>query len=256
MRNTSASQSALKYFYDTLRLCHGRYEYGAQMTPCILLRLRRDQECYDFLKWYNTTALEKNYDWCKPESPYLDIHNADAFEHLIVYEVHHVVALTLIKARICHSIGMLQAYKMAHGPFIAAGFGNIPSLDNFRKLLLSPIVAASQETIGKSDHTADMKTLMAQIEELYYVVRHKNQHFWDILLDPTEHLEVKVDRLDRPRAFANGSLEQAQEILQHCYDAWIDIPGRTGPIDVIKAIKNGPNPNALSELEILPCRVS
>lgn len=52
------------------------------VAPALDLRLGKDQECYDFCKWWATTGQEGNYDSGNLDNPYLDVKNADVFEPL------------------------------------------------------------------------------------------------------------------------------------------------------------------------------
>lgn len=55
---------------------------GARATiPRILLRLGKEQECYDFTKWYGKVWEGRNYNWTKMEG-FLNIKNVDVFEDI------------------------------------------------------------------------------------------------------------------------------------------------------------------------------
>ncbi len=58
-----AVQIAHDHVMDMLRLCR-IYNMGvSNVAPALFLRLDKDQECYDFDKWWQTCNLDGNYDW-------------------------------------------------------------------------------------------------------------------------------------------------------------------------------------------------
>ena len=54
-----------------------KHRYSA---PFLMLRLAKDQTCYDFLKWHITIA--PTHDFSNTSLPFLDTHNADPLESI------------------------------------------------------------------------------------------------------------------------------------------------------------------------------
>ena len=77
-----AIQKQLEHALDMLRLCRSDNMGIRDLVPALYLRLNRDQECYDFIRWYCTTGEDSQYDWGDMDLGYLDIHDANAFEPL------------------------------------------------------------------------------------------------------------------------------------------------------------------------------
>jgi len=51
------------YIIDMLRICRSDNIGVRGLAPALFLRLEKDQQCYDFLKWYHTTGESPTYDW-------------------------------------------------------------------------------------------------------------------------------------------------------------------------------------------------
>ncbi len=63
----TAVEQALEHFTDMLRLCRSDNMGVRDIIPHLLLRLGREQECYDFLKWWaiidDKDHYDGHYDW-------------------------------------------------------------------------------------------------------------------------------------------------------------------------------------------------
>ena len=59
----AAVSAALDHLLDMLRLCRGDNMGVRDSVPALYLRLGREQECYDFIKWWATMGEQSNYDW-------------------------------------------------------------------------------------------------------------------------------------------------------------------------------------------------
>lgn len=96
-----AVKEALNHFLDMLRLCRGDNMGVRDWVPALYLRLKRDQEAYDFLKWWATEGENSDYDWGDTDLPYLNLKDQDVFEDVgffkSTYQAAHAIALTLIK---------------------------------------------------------------------------------------------------------------------------------------------------------------
>ncbi|KIL87924.1 hypothetical protein FAVG1_08805 [Fusarium avenaceum] len=104
--NVEAVNEALDSLLDMLRRPRRQYMVVQNIVPHLYLRLNRDQEAYDFLKWYATTVTESDYNW-EDIFPDLDVKDADVLEKPLdvwssrkFFTLDHVVAVTLIKVRI------------------------------------------------------------------------------------------------------------------------------------------------------------
>ncbi|KAL1843997.1 hypothetical protein VTJ49DRAFT_6401 [Mycothermus thermophilus] len=114
-----------------------------------MLRLDRDQECYDFIKWW--AHVPGSYDFGDASRPYLDTRDADVFEPLSVVltrfqSLSHLVSLTLLKLRLYHDL---------------------------------------KAVLGMSDQGVRdwLNTTKKQYHELIEAVHKANPHFWEVFVD-------------------------------------------------------------------------
>ena len=228
VKTYAAVEAAHAHLMDMLRLCRGDNMGVRDLVPALDLRLGRDQECYDFCKWWATTGQEGDYDWGDMDNPYLDVKFADVLEPPLknfissYSSLSHSTAITLLKIRILIDVRGLQNSSM---------IGNkVPReiLDSVRGQLVSGSVIAENESIMNArDQAPLIQKLEVQVQDLYRAVKKSNKHFWPALLNPGKHLTA------RPGAYSHGSLEQMQLVLQYSFDAWTETPGA---IDMIREL--------------------
>lgn len=65
IKTIEAVQEAHSHIMDMLRLCRSDNMGVRDLVPALCMRLNRDQDCYDFIKWYGTTGQDMNYDWVR-----------------------------------------------------------------------------------------------------------------------------------------------------------------------------------------------
>lgn len=46
------------------------------------MRAGKDQEAYEFDKWYETACQDSHYDWGDMSLPFLNLHDEDVFEDI------------------------------------------------------------------------------------------------------------------------------------------------------------------------------
>lgn len=206
-------EDALDELHKILRLGRSDNLGVRDIIPHLLLRLDRDQECYDFLKWWATVDDEDHYNgrynWNDATLPYLDIRGADVFEPTDMFfsgapSLSHLVALTLLKLRLYLD---LSAYHASRG-----GFGE-PSYRLDR-----PVGRLSRQfmrTMSLWDISPKVDTLKDQYLELCQKVHDTNSFFWEAL--------VADEAPSLPSFFSPGSEEEADLVLHHCQRAWQDI---------------------------------
>ena len=81
METHSSISAAIDHILDCLRLCRGDNMGQREFLPSLYLQVDRDQDCYDFIKWWTTTA--NDYDFRDMTLPFMDIHGADSLEDII-----------------------------------------------------------------------------------------------------------------------------------------------------------------------------
>lgn len=199
------------------------------MVPSQLLRLGRDQEAYDFVKWWVESDDRPNYDWGDTSLPYLDIKDADALKEDPIftkngsYKACMIIAITLVKIRL-----LLEIRSWKDAKIIGK---KVPQeiMDNIQQQLVSPVLKnnpMTKEILEDEDEWEDWESdLKNQIQELYVCVHNANQYFWPALIRPGNHLKA------HPSAYSMGSVPEMQLHLRYSYKAWAETPGA---IDIIK----------------------
>lgn len=205
-----AVEKALEHLTDMLRLCRSDNLGVRDLIPTLLLRLGREQDCYDFLKWWAIIAHDDHYDWADVTLPYLNIRGADAFESIDIFRsagvsLSHLVALTLLKLRL-----RLDLMPFEDSDFDFGINGGYTELDR-------PIGMLVQEKTQSFDGP-DISMISEELKEQYLtlcrLVNHTNPHFWPLLVDEGN------EPYNPPPYYSPGSKEEASLVLHQCKRAW------------------------------------
>ncbi|RDW57401.1 hypothetical protein BP5796_12851 [Coleophoma crateriformis] len=205
-----AVEKALGHLTDMLRLCRSDNLGVRDIIPYLLLRLGREQECYDFLKWWAVVERDSYYDWGDTTLPYLDIRGADAFEPIDMFSSNrprlpYIVALTLLKLRLYLDLTQFEDLEF--------GFG-------FNNSWAEPdqpvgmLVREKIQSLDLSDVSTVVEALRSQYQRLCQVVNDANPHFWEALVDEGDETPSP------PPHYSPGSIEEANLALHICKRAW------------------------------------
>jgi hypothetical protein len=206
---------ALNHLRDMLRLCRGDNLGVRDMVPALYIRLGRDQEAYDFCKWYATEGKRSNYDWGDTSLPFLDTKGADPLEDTDLWAggswpaLSHASSVALIKVRAL--LDLIAVQRATQGP--AGGI---------HANLVSPITKARPEllTAATEDTAARAAALRKQIGAIYRAVDMYNPHYWPALLkDPGPAL------VSTPGPYMIGSEPEAFLIVNYNIPAWYETKG-------------------------------
>ncbi|KAI8947763.1 hypothetical protein F4801DRAFT_559572 [Xylaria longipes] len=207
-----AVEKALAHFQDMLRLCRSDDLGIRDIIPSLLLRLGREQECYDFLKWW--AVIDDEHDWGDVSPPYLDICGADAFEAVDAFASHlgfsQLVILALLKLRLYLDIEVYDPQYMAFG----SHWSSWPPTPAKIMRPIGEIAQKKVRTITGSDVPEISKSLKDQYQALFGMVHKKIPHFWEALVDTSE------DTPSLPSAYSHGSVEEAILGFYQCKKAW------------------------------------
>ena len=233
INSAESVEAQLDHLMDMLRLCRGDNMGVRDLVPALMLRLNKDQECYDFIKWWVVVSQNPHYDWGDNSLPYLDIKNADIFEPVDRFCGHFRAAsyfssLTLLKIKLLLDRTRLEQSYSSLGTSVPREILDIIQ----SSVPHSPAVRAKHDIMnGECDTRSNMvQRLKAQVDTLYKEVHRANKHFWLALIN------LSNDLTGLPSAYSPGSVEETQMILHYNYDAWV---GTTGAIDFIKAKVHG-----------------
>jgi len=228
LKTRDAVQAALDYCLDLLRQCRSDNMGVRDFVPSLYLRLNREQECYDFLKWYATTGQEGDYDWGDMELGFLDVKNADVLESPDLWtkaewiNLSEVFSITMLKIRILLDLRRLQSASIAMSQKVPQELG-----DEIRGRTVGPHLSQRKEVMNSKDFSPFIKTLEEQVKAAYRAVKAGNKHFWPAILEPKDNLSA------RPYYSSSGTREEMQICLKQSYDAWTESPGA---IEIIRKL--------------------
>ncbi|KAF2791798.1 hypothetical protein K505DRAFT_326597 [Melanomma pulvis-pyrius CBS 109.77] len=226
----TAVQSGLSLLLEMVDITKDPRTGPPDLVPALFLRLGRDQEAYDFMKWWVTSPAPKGL--LGPSAqPYADSKDskADVFEDVDFFKgkcpsLSFMVALTLLKLRLLIDLQALQR---------SAAIGeNVPReiLDEIRSHLTSSAVSANKAVLERDDHTPDIKNLTKQVRTMYAAVQEGNSHFWPAVLHPGPNT------MAWPESWNFGNKQEMQLALRYTYKAWLETPGA---IEAIEELEGG-----------------
>lgn len=211
---------ALDHVRDMLRLCRGDNLGVRDMMPALYIRLGRDQEAYDFCKWYATEGKRSDYDWGDASLPFLDIKDADPLEDTDLWAggswpaLSHASSVALIKLRVLLDLIAIQGATQGVTPD--------GRLNDIRENLASPITRARPEflTAAAEDTAVRITALRKQISAIFLAVDMYNPHYWPAILnDPGPAL------VSTPEPYTIGSKPEAFLIVNYNIPAWYETKG-------------------------------
>ncbi|KAL2797783.1 Mnd1 family-domain-containing protein [Aspergillus keveii] len=142
------------------------------LVPGIMLRLNKDQGCYDFIKWFFVGCDDDDdddYDWGNTDLPFLDVKDADVFEDVEVFtknkrpDLTRLVSLTLLKIKLLLDLEALQSSTRTAGAKVPREV-----LNNIRSgIPLSPVIARNKKLVQSDEYAEIIQKLRQQIGQLH-----------------------------------------------------------------------------------------
>jgi hypothetical protein len=201
----------------------------ANLVPACFLRLGRDQEAYDYMKWWVTSPAPKGPFGPSPQLWASITEQADVFEDVGLFKekcpsLSFMVALTLLKLRLLVDLQALErSTKIGE---------NVPReiLDEIRNLT-SSAVSDNKKVLERDDHEEGIQKLKKQVRAMYAAVGESNKHFWSAVLHPGEDLKAN------PESWNFESRQEMQLALKYNYRAWAETPGAIEAIEGLESEK-------------------
>ncbi|RPA80439.1 hypothetical protein BJ508DRAFT_239978 [Ascobolus immersus RN42] len=218
--NVAAKQS-LGHFRDMLKLCRGDNLGVRDLVPGLCLRLGRDQECYDFIKWYGTEGERGDYDWGDRSLPFLNLRGEDVMEDLAwfknKYAMAHNVGMLLLKLRMLLDLQDLKASQE---------LGNIQALHADAILSIqdqlahrSGIWKERREFLKPEGLDERIAFLKKQVDTWFDKVNKGNKYFFKGLMDHDKYLYATQE------PYSMGSPEEMILLVQYCARSWMETDG-------------------------------
>ncbi|KAK1826443.1 hypothetical protein QBC39DRAFT_21233 [Podospora conica] len=215
-------EDAVDNYMGSMDLDRGDSQGIRFVVPWLFLRLGRDQQCYDFCKFWQRSFKGETSSDCRDLSvPFLDIDGADATEPVDLWTssqftpLAHISLLYLLKFRLRQG---LEAVKTC----MAANPGLSPQdvLVKIRTEYCGDILEKRPDLITDSDAVnAAMEKLDAQISCLFLASHKINEHYFKLLVKPTNRALTYL-----PMAYTPGSVEEAEYVFMISYSAWAESP--------------------------------
>ncbi|RTE81938.1 hypothetical protein BHE90_003542 [Fusarium euwallaceae] len=233
-----AVQAALDCFLRMFRLNRGDRKHVRLVIPALFIRLNKDQEAYDFIKWCASTGDPAYFEWddwgqygWDNDLDFLQVKDADAFEESKNWVSEHrsdtspMLALTLIKVRIL--LDLLATLNTTR-----AFQGSVPKeiIELICEQLVGGIVQARSEIIrGRvEDMACHIETIKAQIMGLYKLMNEYNPHVWRLMLS-----DPYAAAASGPFSYPFTSEETACMAIEESMASWLETPRS---LDVMRSV--------------------
>lgn len=233
-----AVQTALDHLLDIFWLNRGDLKGVRLVVPALFIRLNKDQEAYDFIKWCSTTGSPVYFDWndwnhyaWDVDGAFREVEGADALEppgnwaHELRSEMSLNLALTLIKVRIL--LNLLAALNTTR-----ALQGSVPEeiIELIREQLVEGIVQSRPEILraGTEEIARRVEAIKAQITDLYKMVNTYNPHVWRLMLNDPHGAAASG-----PFSYPFNPEEEACLIIGKSLASWLETPGS---FDVMRSV--------------------
>ena len=222
---------ALSHLLDLLRLCRKDNMGMRDLVPALYLALDRDQEAYDFMKWWATTAQESTYNWMDMSLPHLHIKNADILEEPMddwvtgnLIDLSHVLVVILIKLRVLSDLKNIQSATRAF-----AGVLPLEVTDIIRGHLAGKVLGARPRILmgGTEDISRLVKTLKKQALRMFRYTKQYNPHFWRMMDGGAADGPTDVPY------YATGSKEEAESVMGQVYLGFSSSPETVPLLDAM-----------------------
>ncbi|KAM0252851.1 hypothetical protein ACHAQJ_007537 [Trichoderma viride] len=220
-------QMALDHYLDMLRLSRSDNLGVRELIPALYIRLGRDQDAYDFVKWYAAIAENPDYYWGDMNAPFLDTKNADVLEaplarawtSVTFMDMSHAVTLLLLKVRVLLDLQSIQNAAIALRGVIPPEIIAIIC----GKLIRRDVLLRHKTLLSRPEKLAPLlKRIKSQIREVYKTVGKYNPHFWNLMVnDP----DACILWPQNPDDQMQRSLGEALVVLGYAFSAWYETPG-------------------------------
>lgn len=217
IRTGEAVEAALANLLDMLRLCRGDNMGVRSSIPALYLRLGRDQEAFDFLKWY--ADVTPDFDWGDVEKPMLDVKDADAFAPVeldssgLGMDLSFKLALLLIKARLFVDVSLLEGFLQKLGKDAPAD-----KMEIVEEEAMTNILSNRRDIVDAADYTPIMATLRRQMVDIYTNIMAHNKYIVPGLENPTRYSAAQ------PRAYTRGDEGEAILAYRNSWYSWAECP--------------------------------
>lgn len=230
----SAVQESVDHLVELVHLSRADNLGVRDLIPGQLLRLQRDQDALDFIRFWDSVRHDPHYDYDNLDQPHLHVKGCDIFMPMGIrlaasyISLTHSVAIMLIKLRAyIDLVNIANANKALQG--------KIPEeiLDLVRERLVSGIIKSRPQIIRSGDAELKRLSLLMKkhVRQLYKASHEHNRHFWRLMFEsPYEAMA------NRPDKIIQGQLEEARYCVGSTFPSWAETPGSLVTLKAIMPI--------------------
>ncbi|CAK7226512.1 hypothetical protein SBRCBS47491_006256 [Sporothrix bragantina] len=222
MNTPDSVREGLDHMLELLRLDRRDGMGQRDFAPAMMLRLDKDQECYDFLKWWAINDPDASGDWGDMSLPYLDLHGADVMEdpEFLMrdsnFSLDHLTMFLLLKLKLLVDVRNLQVLRKIY---------KARKMPTELLLMVEPMAVRSpisaSRFVGLSDNALNAleKKLTRQAYDIGIKTRARNHCFIPVLFEPESSLCADLVKYERE------SWEEADLAIQSSYAAYWETSG-------------------------------
>jgi hypothetical protein len=215
-----AVQESLEHLQNMLKLNRSDNMGLRDIVPGLLLRLDRDQECLDFVKWWATCDPDGRYDWGDMTLPHLNLHGTDVLEgpNYLLKEfpaLNHLAVTLILKLKVLVDIRNIKIVrKILSQRHLPSELWRDIESDAIRSPLSVRFLSQTSEHLSEAE-----VTLLRQSCQLGAAVVDANASYIYYLFDPDEALSAL------PELYTAGSWEEMALAMKHTFAAWWEMQG-------------------------------
>jgi len=201
---------ALAHYLELLRLIHGDNLGIRDKVPFLLLALNRDEDAYNFIKWWETIDPDGHYDWGEPpasqEGDWLYLKGQDINENLLtnINCLPFLAALALIKARIILTCEIAEKEFQTFQEVLQTG-----SSINQKLLCNIPALTKIKRFLGCND--ALLREQKQQLEVCLNAIQRTNPYFLKAVVNPRPILDMEP-----PQYTQRGTVSEVYGVIVDC----------------------------------------
>ena len=214
---------ALEHFQDMLRLCRGDNMGVRDHMPALMLRLDLDQECYDFIKWWEIAGQDGDYDWGDTELPFLNVKNANIMESpkFLVHRfgnLGYLASVLLLKIKMLIDIRNIKVARKVLAGRLPIELWREVERNAIRSPLSLRFVDRPYRELSETEHE-----LVAHCCDIGGAIDAINGDFLFELVNLSEKTLSY-----RPEAYSHGSYEYMVLAMHQAYASWWETEGALG----------------------------
>lgn len=211
---------AVTHAWDMLRLSRTDAIGIRQILPGLLLQLDRDQQCYDFVKWWFVESQDESYIEDAPR--YLTTRNADTFEDVDIFntkfpDFDQLIAVLLLKLKVLADV---RALKQSRKRLLATPLPNEIG-DQVQVHMVRSALSQGFANLGVSELQEVENRLILQCQKLGGWTCTLNFHFWRGFFEAEDHATGD----DLPDYTSDGDWTETSTAYYNIYPAFWQTDG-------------------------------